>query len=98
MYFGIGGKSDPNAQKDKHIMHNPGRDEPVKRAPEKKDHHQDVMAFERKLQYDNLVHAGVSPVRAAQQVGRKVPPGSMLTPQDIKTIIETGTVKKSKIG
>jgi len=100
MYFGIGGKSDPNDKKSMHILQNESlRGESTKgvQAP-KTDLHQDVMAFERKLQYDNLVHAGTSPANAIRQVVPEVKTGVMLTPRDIADIIQTGKMKRSRVG
>jgi hypothetical protein len=100
MYSGFGGKTDPNAKKSLHILNSESlRGESTQRQEAPKENlHKDVMAFERKLQYDNLVRAGVNPVNAIRQVVPKVKSGVALTPQDIANIIETGEVKKSRVG
>jgi len=102
MYFGYGGKSNADDKKSMHILnndeslHGPSKSRSIQ--PPKKDLHQDVMAFERKLQYDNLVHAGVSPPNAIRQVVPEVKSGVMLTPRDIGDILQTGKMKKSRVG
>ena len=99
MFFSNHGKGDDHdPRQDNHILSNPSRD-PVRNAPPpQKDMRQDVMAFTRKLQYDNLVKAGTHPANAIRQVVPTVKSGIMLTPKDIKQIIDTGSVKKSRVG
>lgn len=102
MYIGQGdqssSKSNPNSQQSSHILNDPVKDmDTGYKAPPRPTMHQNVMAFERKLQYDNLVRSGYSPGRAAQRVGKNISLGKALTPKDIEQIINTGTLPKRGI-
>jgi hypothetical protein len=98
MYFGIGGKTEPNAQQGSHIMNNIGRDNgPVQVQRPVVDTHQEVQAFQRKLQFENLKREGMTAPRAAQRVGTNVPLGANLTPKDITQIIQTGKLQRRRI-
>ncbi len=98
MYFGIGGKTDPKAQQGSHIMNNMSRDEKPVQAPRPVvDTRQEVQAFQRRLQYEQLKKGGMTAPAAAVRVGTNVPLGANLTPKDITQIIQTGKLQRRRI-
>lgn len=103
MYFGIGGKTDPKAQQSSHVMDNSQnslRGSQISSAPQRPvvDTHQEVQAFQRKLQFEQFKKAGMSIREAVYRIGNgKVPMGANLTPKDITQVIETGGLQKKKI-
>ena len=103
MYFGLGDKSSKSDQSQSHIR-DTGDDSSQKQYSSQRsqnvpehDVRQEVKAFQRQLQYDQMVKSGTSPIEAARRIGSNIPLGVGMTPKDIKGIIQTGKLQRNRI-